>query len=689
MAAGVVLARFSAFPALMPEERNPMRSRFTRTGTVAVAAAGACALALPMTGTALAGRVAGPAPHHAAGRAVLAGSAPQWTRTARVVGAPEAGQHIAFNVALRLRHQAAAERLAQQVSRPASPRYAHYLTARQFNRAYGPTRRQAAAVRAFLEARGIRVTGTAAGRRWVSASATPAQIQRVFQTRLRIYSVHGHRLRGAARDLSVPAAIRPLILGVTGVSQLIMHPASQRPVPASTAGAQTGPHRSGPPPAAHCSVYWNQHSQTAPQAYGRTRFPTPNCGYTPRQIRMAYGLQGASKSGITGKGVNVAIVDAYNSPTIVRDVNAYSRRTGEPVLAPGQYTDHSAPRKDWTDQQLCGGAVGWHVEQTLDVEAMHGVAPGVHIAFFGAANCDTAIDTELNRIVQTQAARIVSNSFGFAGEGGLGSEVALERSIFVQGALEGIGFYFSTGDWGDNTPLGDPVAEADYPATDPMATAVGGTSLALNRSRHYKFETDWGNLVDPVNFKVTPARYQVPLPGVFGGAGGGGASRLFIQPLYQNGVVPVGLATQHGGSTPMRVTPDVATVGDPETGYLICFDTPRSAAGGRCPDSATFPIGGTSLSCPVFAAIQALASQGRVNPIGFANPALYTMPEAAFHDVRPSNAPAHPLAMVTDSGKTLITMATNTSLTDAPGFDDTTGLGTPRGRTFLRESRRR
>ena len=65
------------------------------------------------------------------------------------------------------------------------------------------------------------------------------------------------------------------------------------------------------------------------------------------------------------------------------------------------------------------------------------------------------------------------------------------------------------------------------------------------------------------------------------------------------------------------------------------------------------------------------------------------MPQRAFHDVRPSNAPAHPLAMITDSGKTLITMATNTSLTDAPGFDDTTGLGTPRGRTFLREEHRR
>ena len=662
-----------------------MRSKFTRAGTVAVAAVGACVLALPMAGTAL----AGPAPQHGTGRAVLPGTSPQWTRTARVAGAPRAGQRITFHVALRLRHQAAAERLAREVSRPASARYGHYLTARQFNRAYGPTRPQAAKVSAFLTAQGIRVTGVAAGRRWVSASATVAQIQRVFHTTLRIYSVDGRRLRGAASDLSVPAVIRPLIMGVTGVSQLIVHPASQLPVPAGPSSGRAGPNRSSAPPEAPCSVYWNQHQQVAPQAYGRTRFPTPNCGYTPRQIRMAYGMQGANKHGITGKGVNVAIVDAYNSPTIVRDVNAYSRRTGEPTLAPGQYTDHSAPRKEWTDQKLCGGAVGWHIEQTLDVEAMHGVAPGAHIAFFGAGNCGTAIDNELNRIVQSEAAQIVSNSFGFVGEGGLGSEVALEHSIFLQGALEGIGFYFSTGDFGDNTPIGDPVPEADYPATDPMVTAVGGTSLAINRSQHYKFETDWGNVIDPVDFKATPPRYKLPLPGTFGGATGGGASRLFIAPLYQVGTVPVALATQHGGSTPMRVTPDVATVGDPETGYLICFATPPSAAGGKCPASSLFPIGGTSLSCPIFAAIQALASQGRITSIGFANPALYTMPERAFHDVRPSNAPAHPLAMMTDSGKTLITMATNTSLSDAPGFDDTTGLGTPRGRTFLREEHRR
>src|SRR5690349_3634462 len=135
-----------------------MRSQLTRAATVAVAAVGACALALPMTGTAL----AGPAPQRATGRAVLSGTSPEWARTARVAGAPRAGQRITFHVALRLRHQAAAERLARGVSRPASPRYGHYLTARQFNRAYGPTRPQAAKVGAFLTAHGIRATGIAA-----------------------------------------------------------------------------------------------------------------------------------------------------------------------------------------------------------------------------------------------------------------------------------------------------------------------------------------------------------------------------------------------------------------------------------------------------------------------------------------------------------------------------------------------
>ena len=87
----------------------------------------------------------------------------------------------------------------------------------------------------------------------------------------------------------------------------------------------------------------------------------------------------------------------------------------------------------------------------------------------------------------------------------------------------------------------------------------------------------------------------------------------------------------------MRVVPDVAAVGDPETGLAIVFQ------------GAVEVIGGTSLACPVFAGIQALASQHRRFPIGFANPLLYVLGlgRHVFHDV---TAPAQPTAMMTQSG---------------------------------------
>jgi subtilase family serine protease len=648
-----------------------MRLHLTRT---AVTVLGASALVLPfLAGTALAAPGAATA---MTGNVTVPGSAPAWAHSARVTGSPASSARISFNVALPLRHQARAASLAAAVSTPASPSYGKYLTARQFNASFGPTTPQIGRVESFLKGQGITVSGVAQGNRWVEASGTVAQVQNAFDTTLRTYSYHGHHVRGASRDLSVPASVKPLIAGFSGISQTIVKPALA-PVPDSSARPAASM-----PPVASCSVFWNQHQQVAPLAYGRTSFPTPNCGYSPAQLRTAYGVQAAVKAGNNGRGVTVAILDAYDSPTILADANAYADLQGEPEFGAGQFIDDSVDPATFNEQTECNGEAGWNEEQTLDVEAVHGIAPGATIAYVGAQNCNAGLDDALNSVVQNHTASIVSDSFTGFGEQGLGDEVTIVHSIFLQGALEGIGFYFSSGDDGDDVAAGDNEPEANYPASDPMVTAVGGTSLGINQDNSYKFETAWGNDIDPVDFPQTPAAYTLPVPGGFSSGAGGGTSRLFAQPKYQVAAVPKALS-EANGATPMRVVPDVATVADPETGYLICMGAP--AAGGTCSAAAgdLVQIGGTSLACPVFAAIQALASQGRPSPIGFANPLLYALPSLAFHDVKSANAPSTPLAMITDSGHTLITMNSDSSLTDTPGYDDSTGRGTPRGLAFL------
>src|SRR5262249_9343119 len=193
----------------------------------------------------------------------------------------------------------------------------------------------------------------------------------------------------------------------------------------------------------------------------------------------------------------------------------------------------------------------------------------------------------------------------------------------------------SSGDQGDNTTIGAPHPEPDYPASDTLVTAVGGTSLAVTSGQGYLFETPWGNQLDPVNFATTPSSYTLPLPGQFLSGAGGGVSALFTEPVYQRGTVPNSLAKLNG-KTAMRVVPDVGAVADPETGILMIFN------------GSPVQIGGTSLACPVFAGVQALASQGRRFSIGFANPLLYTVGHipSTFNDVK---SPSSTLALMTIS----------------------------------------
>jgi len=596
-------------------------------------------------------------------RSTVAGSAPSWAATAKVVGTPSATTRITFNVVLPTRNTAAMNKLALAVSNPKSASYGHYLTPAQFNKQFGPTAAQVASVRSYLSGAGFTVQGVAQGNRWVTVSGTVRQIESAFGTTLRNYTYKGKTLRAASRPLSVPAGMSKLIAGFVGVGS-----EGTLRQPALVQAGNTVTPSDAVPPRQSCSAFWDQFEQVSPPAYGRTSFPTNNCGYTGAQVRGAYGMQNAVSHGNNGNGVTVAIIDAYASATIVDDTNALAASQGEPALAAGQYTETQMGPFDLQD--LCGPD-GWNEEETLDVQAVHGMAPGANIHYIGAQNCDTGIDAAVNFVLQNHTADIVSNSYGFVGEDGLGDEVATEDSMFRQAAIEGIGFYFSSGDAGDNVDVfGTPHPEPDFPSSDPFVTAVGGTSLAVTSSNGYLFETSWGDDLDSVNFATSPSSLSQPLPGSFIFGGGGGVSALFNEPAYQKLRVPNSLAKLNGPK-PMRVVPDIAAVGDPETGLAIIFrGTPVT-------------IGGTSLSCPEIAGMQAIASQNRFFPIGFANPLLYTLSfagGAVFHDVK---APASTVAMMTQSGRSLLTMGQDSSLTSTKGYDDTTGLGTPNGAGFL------
>jgi len=315
------------------------------------------------------------------------------------------------------------------------------------------------------------------------------------------------------------------------------------------------------------------------------------------------------------------------------------------------------------------------------------MAPGANIIYSGGQSCfDPALDAALNHLVDGHKVDLISNSWGDAGENVPASEIKAFNQIMKQAAAEGIGMYFSSGDEGDeSTPvdnggLGHPAT--DFPASDPLVTAVGGTSTGIGANGEIAVEQGWSTTVSTLSHNA----WSDPAPGVYLYGSGGGTSRKFAEPKYQQGVVPPALTHKHGGTG--RVVPDVAMLGDPNTGMTI-GETQTFANGVKYGE---YRIGGTSLSSPLFAGIMALSDQMAGFHHGFANPALYKVNASAFRDVKPGSPTAvfrrnfangiNDFYGYTDPTIRTFDTGSNTIHT-AAGYDDETGRGVPRGAHFL------
>jgi subtilase family serine protease len=481
-----------------------------------------------------------------------------------------------------------------------------------------------------------------------------------------MYSIQGLTLRSPSSEVSVPNSLAGVVSGVVGLddsAQLVHtnHTTGDAPPPAAFVSAQP------------CSNYWGEKQAVGfTNPYGPGTLPYAPCGYTPAQIKGAYGL---GSTGLDGSGQTVAIIDAYAAPTIVSDVNQWSINRGLPTMTANQFTQVVAPGTyHHPERGQKQSPQGWYGEETLDVEAVHGMAPGADIVFVGAPNNFQDLDAALNHVVDRALAQIVSNSYGFDTELLPGGFIKPYEDTILQGVVEGIGIYFSSGDNGDES-LVEGYTTTDWPASSPFVTAVGGTTLAVGASNNYLFETGWGTYTS----SWTGTAWSPTPPGTWLYGGGGGVSRIFPEPSYQQGVVPNSVFTAQGRTG--RAVPDISANADPNAGYLIG-------------ESQTFPdgtvqyseyrIGGTSLSSPLVAGIMALADQAAGAPHGFANPVFYAH-AGAFTDVR---SPTSTVAVVRTNYNNSIdasaglsyrlrTANQTLSLQTTPGYDDVTGLGSP------------
>jgi subtilase family serine protease len=289
----------------------------------------------------------------------------------------------------------------------------------------------------------------------------------------------------------------------------------------------------------------------------------------------------------------------------------------------------------------------------------------------------------LNTIIEKRRADIITNSWGDIGEDVPPDVLQAYSTTFVQAALEGIGVFFSSGDDGDDSlDTDDGSSAVDFPSSHPLVTAVGGTALAVNKNNGYQFETGWATGNSALSADGTA--WDPPFPGDFLYGGGGGVSSIFAEPFYQRGVVPNSLARGR------RASPDIAMDGDPQTGMLV-GETQTFLDGSV--KYSEYRIGGTSLSSPLYAGVQALADQAAGQPHGFANPAIYRLAgSGVLHDIK-GRSPVPAVVRVNYNNgenaadgtapflRSLDDEAQSLHLT--PGWDNLTGVGSPDGPGYV------
>ncbi len=668
------------------------------------------------------GAMAGPAaakPTPVPPRKALHGSAPPAAARKHPAGGVAAASSVSFDLVLSLRNASGAQAFLREVSSPGSALYHHYLTDAQWESRFAPTKATVARAQAWLRSEGLTVVSVPKDRLFVAAGGSVSSVEHAFGVKLGYYKVNGQKVRLANGTLTVPSSVAGIVSGAVGVSQYQARPglaqASAAPArPAAGAAQEPAPPAGfrNPQP---CSAYWGQKTDTkdAGSLYAPYTHPLPYdiCGYKPAQLRGAYGLAGSVASGTNGKGVAIAIVDAYDSPTLLHDAQHYFK-LNDPShpLSSGQFANLAPSTVD--DQAECDGS-DWYSEQALDVESSHSMAPGADIQFVGAQDClDSSLLAALQTAV-TSGASVVSDSWGDSAGDLLtdaATKTAFDNTFMLAGAT-GVSVLFSSGDAGDNfADFG--LTSPDYPASSPFVTAVGGTTLEVNSKNARQAEYGWSTAKQTLCTGTTTSCSTTSPSGALAwqAGGGGGTSYNYLEPYYQVPVVPSALTLRNEalfGPQPLRVIPDISMDADAQSGMLIGLTQ-------TFPDGVyygQFKEGGTSLASPLLAGVTADAVQAAGTPFGLLNPVLYkasTQTPAAFNDILSPASPDSTAVVRVDYANTVDSSSgyivslraidyagpetycdgtgncatRNVTLTTAPGFDGLTGLGTA-GRRFI------
>ena len=589
----------------------------------------------------------------AANGTFVAHNTPPFVSTAKNLGAADPAKTIEVSVWTNVHNRSEMDATARNLYDRTSPNYRHWLTRYQIAARFAPTAEETKTVQRFLESHNLKVVRIGADNFFLRARGTVDDVEKAFHVQLNNYQVHDKTIRANATDPYVEGPAGVLVRAVSGLDTgEYEHPVIARP---ANAGGKSD--FSTTPAVADPDFYSSDCFDIETQEFSTNNdgelpigtytgnhinlqtLTSAGCGYTPAPIQTAYNLKGLYAEGYTGSGQTIVILDWCGSSTIQHDANAFSHKFGLPLLNSSNFQIIYTPTKS-----TCISAD--QVEINLDVEWAHAIAPGANIDLVVPPSASFQdVDQAEFYAVNYDLGNSVSGSYGSKENETPPSVLETENLISEIAALSGISTNFSSGDYGDfSASGGTPTVNA--PADSPWATAVGGVSLALNSDDSMAWQAGWGN-----NESLLAEYGQIsdpPAPQGFYFGSGGGQSTCAVQD--ENGNCLAGFpkpAFQKGVAGRYRQVPDIAWLADPFTGAVIAISIP-----GQSPELVWQVVGGTSLACPMFSALWAIANQEAGESLGQAAQYIYSLPAGAVTDIVPLRSVNNLTASIQESGGT-------------------------------------
>jgi subtilase family serine protease len=578
-------------------------------------------------------------------------------------------ESMTLSIAPSIAEKAELDALIEAQQNPKSAQYHQWLTQEAFGARFGLTEADLSQVTGWLETHGFTVRNVAPSRNLITFSGTVAQAEVAFRTKVHRYRIGADTRISNATEIAIPQGLANVVAGVGGLSGF-------RPKP------QT--------------IVKHVNPQFTSQFSG-------NHFLTSGDWATIYNVTSIYRAGYTGTGMHVGIAGQTYFPQA--DVDDFRAAAG---LGATKLNMVCISTADCTD--VAGESVGDVGEADLDVEWSGGIAPNATVDFVYAAADDPGQDVFSAAVylvttykVYGALVPVISISYASCETQFSANMRASFDGFLEEAAAQGQSVLNSSGDAGaagcdQGGTIATQGAVADYPASSPYVTGVGGTTFSADGSAgspepganqywsysstadiissalRYIPETSWND--------TSYDQSQDPTSTLT--SGGGGVSLYYAMPSWQ-------WAPGNFSGVPMRFVPDVAfSASADHDAYLLCSqeftsatdpsqtDGPSCVDGFRDSNSDLMTAGGTSASSPSFAGMLTLlvekyGKQGNFNQTLYSLAADPTSYAAIFHDIT-TGSNAQPC---TAGSKSCVGGLVGYEAT--AGYDLVTGLGSVNG----------